>query len=115
MIPADSAVSGHSFGLRRSGSEVLIWPPCKTRGCEKKIGLTEEYLIEDLTRLLRDGRLIRGPDVYRYIIRCIWWAYPLYVLVSVPVLRSLFNSDYHTLAQNRYRFSVACGLQRRNS
>lgn len=64
----------------------------------------------DICLLLRDGRRLLGADAYRYAMRRIWWAYPLYVLSVLPIGRTCFNLGYRLFAINRYRFSRACGL-----
>ena len=57
-----------------------------------------------------DGRVTRGADVYRDVMRRIWWAYPLFLFSVAPGLRSLFDGGYRAFARNRHRFSRACGL-----
>ena len=64
----------------------------------------------DLTLLLTGGRKLVGADVYRHVMRRVWWAYPFYLLAVTPGLRRLFNWSYTTFAQNRYCVSRACGL-----
>jgi predicted DCC family thiol-disulfide oxidoreductase YuxK len=68
---------------------------------------SEEFL-QDLRLLLANGVVVRGADVYRYVMRRIWWAYPLYALASAPVLRRVFDWGYRTFARNRYRISNTC-------
>lgn len=72
--------------------------------------LPAEDLLADLRLVLADGTQIRGADVYRYVMRRIWWAYPLYLLSVAPLLSRVFDWGYRTFANNRYRFSRACGL-----
>jgi predicted DCC family thiol-disulfide oxidoreductase YuxK len=69
-----------------------------------------EDVLADLRLLLPDGGQIQGADVYRHVMRRIWWAYPLYMLAILPVLRELFDWSYRTFARNRYRFSATCGM-----
>ena len=64
----------------------------------------------DLTLLLVGGGQVRGADVYRYVMRRIWWAYPLYLLSRAPLLRRAFDWGYSSFAVNRHRFSRACRL-----
>ena len=51
-----------------------------------------------------------GADVYRFVMRRLWWAYPLYLLSIVPGGRHLFDWGYRTFARNRLRVSSACRL-----
>jgi predicted DCC family thiol-disulfide oxidoreductase YuxK len=70
----------------------------------------EEDLLRDLRVLLDGGRELRGADAYRYVMRRIWWAYPLYLLSVLPLLRHLFDWAYRAFADNRYHFSASCQL-----
>jgi hypothetical protein len=56
---------------------------------------------------------IVGADVYRYIMRRIWWAYPLYLLTRVPGLRTLYEWGYRRFAERRYHISRVCRLDPR--
>jgi predicted DCC family thiol-disulfide oxidoreductase YuxK len=68
----------------------------------------DDDVLRDLRLLLEDGGDIRGADVYRHVMRRIWWARPLSVLASLPVLRRIFDWGYRTFAENRHRVSRAC-------
>jgi predicted DCC family thiol-disulfide oxidoreductase YuxK len=72
--------------------------------------LSEEELMRDLRLLLPDGKQVVGADVYRYIMRRIWWAVPLYALGCAPGLRWLFDGAYRAFADHRFRISQSCGL-----
>jgi predicted DCC family thiol-disulfide oxidoreductase YuxK len=71
---------------------------------------SERDLLLDMRLLLDDGRQLCGADAYRYVMKRIWWAYPVYLLSVAPVLRYLFDWAYRTFADNRYHFSRACRL-----
>ena len=49
-------------------------------------------------------------DVYRYVMKRIWWAYPFYIVAVLPGSRQIFDWCYRTFATNRYRVSNACRL-----
>jgi predicted DCC family thiol-disulfide oxidoreductase YuxK len=76
---------------------------------QESLSVPGDDLLDDLRLLLADGRQVRGADVYRYVMRRIWWAYPLYLLSVAPVLSRVFDWGYRTFAVNRDRFSRACG------
>ncbi|HVO92505.1 MAG TPA: DCC1-like thiol-disulfide oxidoreductase family protein, partial [Terriglobales bacterium] len=57
-----------------------------------------------------DGKKIAGADAYRYMMRRIWWAMPLYGLSILPGFRKLFDAGYRLFADNRHRISSSCGL-----
>ncbi|MDB6022994.1 MAG: hypothetical protein JWQ04_2851 [Pedosphaera sp.] len=82
----------------------------------ERVGLLNDNWTEDLRLLLGDGSQVQGPDVYRHMMRRIWWAYPFFLLSCAPGLRQIFDLSYRTFANNRFRFSKACGLNvRRDS
>jgi predicted DCC family thiol-disulfide oxidoreductase YuxK len=74
-------------------------------------GLAPEDLLSDLRLVLADGRQIMGAEVYRHVMRRIWWAYPLYLFAIAPLSRRVFDWGYRTFAANRYRLSSACHLK----
>ncbi len=77
----------------------------------EKLKLPPETLLDDLRLLLTDGTHLAGADVYRYAMRRIWWALPLYVFSVLPGFRQVFDYAYRSFAQNRYRLSAACQLK----
>src|SRR3982751_1741745 len=79
------------------------WVPSRT-------GLDEHEPVAEIRLIRVDGELISGPDVYRAIMRRIWWAYPGYLLSLAPGLRRLFDWTYRTVARHRGAISASCGL-----
>ena len=67
-------------------------------------------LTEDLRLLLSDGRRVQGADVYRFAMKRIWWAYPLYLFFVTPFLRSAFDRGYRSFARHRHQVSRLCRL-----
>jgi predicted DCC family thiol-disulfide oxidoreductase YuxK len=74
----------------------------------ERTGLGQDVLLRDIRLLHRDGRIISGSDVYRYVMRRTWWTYPLYLLSVTPGLRSAFDWGYRTFARHRIRISAQC-------
>lgn len=93
--------------LLRRGFDIA---PLQSEWVRDRLGFPDDELIKDLLLLLADGQLVRGADVYRYVMRQIWWAYPLYVFAIAPVGRQAFDWGYRTFARNRFLVSRACGL-----
>ena len=85
--------------------------PLQADWVQERLGLDKGELLRDLRLLLRDGRQIVGADVYRYVMRRVWWAYPAYGLSVAPLLRQVFDWSYRMFATNRYSVSAACGLR----
>lgn len=76
----------------------------------EKLDLPPQRLLDDLRLLLANGTHLAGAEVYRYAMRRIWWALPLYVFSVLPGCRQLFDLGYRTFARNRHRVSDACGI-----
>ena len=61
--------------LHAHGFEIA---PLQDDWVRKQLGSpSEEDLLLDLRLLLDDGRQLCGADAYRYVMRRIWWAYPV--------------------------------------
>ncbi len=93
--------------LRKRGFAIA---PLQSKWVVERLKASQEDLIFDLRLLLTDGRQVRGADVYRYLMRRIWWAYPIFLLSSAPLLRNVFDWGYRTFANHRHVFSRACRL-----
>jgi predicted DCC family thiol-disulfide oxidoreductase YuxK len=97
--------------LRKHGFEIAA---LQDEWVRKRLGSTaEDDLLVDLRLLFDDGRQMQGADAYRYVMRRIWWTYPIYLLSIVPILRRLFDWGYRSFADNRYHFSRSCRLPAR--
>jgi len=76
----------------------------------EKLRLHDEDLLNDILLLLPNDQVIRGANVYRHVMKRIWWAYPLYVLSIFPVLNLIFDWCYRTFNRNRFFISRSCGM-----
>jgi len=95
--------------LRRRGYDIA---PLQAAWARDQYGRSESLWFDDLRLVLTDGTQVQGADVYRHVMRRIWWAYVPFLLACAPGLRWVFDWSYRTFARNRYRFSKACGLAR---
>ena len=93
--------------LRRRGLEIA---PLQAEWVAEKLDLDAGELSEDLRLLLSDGRQVSGADVYRYAMRRIWWALPLYLISVMPLMKHVFNRGYRTFAKHRQDVSRLCRL-----
>jgi predicted DCC family thiol-disulfide oxidoreductase YuxK len=84
--------------------------PLQSDWVAEKFDLTAEELTADFRLLLANGEKRAGAEVYRYLMRRIWWAWPLYFLSTLPILRGLFDAGYRAFADNRYWISRTCHL-----
>lgn len=94
--------------LRRRG---LAIAPLQADWVRRRLALGEGELLQDLRLLRADGVVLVGAEVYRFVCRRIWWAWPIYLFSVGPVGRDLFDWGYRTFAANRYRVSRACRLR----
>ena len=88
----------------------LATAPLQSPWVDQATGLPREVLLTDIRLLLKDGTLVSGADVYRYVLRRNWWSYPGYLLSVTPGLRAVFDWAYRTFAQHRMRISASCAL-----
>jgi predicted DCC family thiol-disulfide oxidoreductase YuxK len=79
----------------------------------KKLQKPYEELLTDIRLLGPDDQLISGADVYLYVMRRIWWAWPFYAIFSLPGLNWLIHTGYRWFARNRHHISHTCGVERR--
>jgi predicted DCC family thiol-disulfide oxidoreductase YuxK len=112
LYDADCAVC---TGLARSWSRTLASlglsvAPLQSPWVGQRTGLAGAELVRDIRLLENDGRLISGPDVYRYVMRRLWWTYPLFLLSRVPGLAHVFDWTYRTFARHRGKFSARCTI-----
>ena len=76
----------------------------------EKLTMPYDELVRDIRLLTADGRLISEADVYLFVARRIWWAWPFYALFSLPGFNWMIHTGYRWFAKNRHYVSHACGL-----
>jgi predicted DCC family thiol-disulfide oxidoreductase YuxK len=84
--------------------------PLQSELAKREFMLPEDELISDLRLLTADGTKLEGANVYRRVLRHIWWAWPIYLLAILPGPNLLFDGAYRTFARNRFRVSRACHM-----
>lgn len=84
--------------------------PLQSVWVQRKLNLPAGELMQDLRLLLPNNTQVQGAEVYRYVMRRIWWAYPLYLFSIAPLTARVFDWGYRTFATNRYHFSRICRL-----
>lgn len=93
--------------LRRIGLDIA---PLDAQWVAERTGLTLDVLLTDLRLLHVDGHLTSGADVYRYVMRRRWWAWPFYILSIAPLGYRLFDSGYRMFAAHRRQISSTCRI-----
>jgi len=84
--------------------------PLQSDWVAEKLHLADAELATDFRLLLADGEQMAGAEAYRYLMRRIGWARPLYLISTLPVFRSLFDLAYRLFADNRHWISRQCHL-----
>ena len=79
----------------------------------QKLTMPYEELLTDIRLLTANGELVSGANVYLYVMRQIWWAWPFYAIFSLPGLNWAIHAGYRWFARNRHHVSHACGLRTR--
>jgi predicted DCC family thiol-disulfide oxidoreductase YuxK len=80
-------------------------------GVMERLNVAPEELLSDIRILFSDGRQLAGADVYRYVMRRVWWMYPVYLISVAPIARSIFDAAYRAFARHRHQISASCGLR----
>lgn len=93
--------------LRRRGFEIDTLQAEWTAGA---LGMTREEVVRDIRFFNADGRSCAGADVYLYVARRIWWAWPFGAIFSLPGFRFLIWTGYRWFAKNRQCISGFCAL-----
>ena len=84
--------------------------PLQSDWIVEKLHLSECEPASDFRVLLTNGGQLAGAAAYRYLMRRIWWAGPLYLLSILPGFRNLFDLGYRLFADNRFWISRRCHL-----
>jgi predicted DCC family thiol-disulfide oxidoreductase YuxK len=93
--------------LQKRGFEIA---PLETDWVREKLQLNKNDLLQDLRLLLASGEQVQGADIYRYAMKRIWWAYPVYLFSVAPLGRNIFDWSYRKFAANRHQISRACKM-----
>lgn len=94
--------------LKTHGFDVV---PLQEEWVRAKINEPEEALLSDIRLLTPSGEQIRGANVYRAVMRRVWWLYLFYIMSLLPIFKQLFNLGYTLFNKNRYKISKSCGLR----
>jgi predicted DCC family thiol-disulfide oxidoreductase YuxK len=65
---------------------------------------------KEMLLLSADGRIFGGMDAILFIARSVWWAWPLYVMGKVPIVRRVLSKGYRWLAAHRMCFGGECPI-----
>ncbi len=77
--------------------------PLQSDLAARQFGLDRAELLKNVRLVSNDGTRLEGAGVYRYLMKRIWWTYPLYIFSILPGARALFDSCYRFIADHRRR------------
>jgi len=97
------------FGEKTLRKRGFAFAPLRSASADGGLNLRADFT-KDVRLLLPDGRGVQGADVYRYAMKHIWWASPLYIISVTPLLRIIFDRGYRAFANHRYQLSRICRL-----
>lgn len=86
----------------------FVWTPLQTPGAAARLGLSEAALHEEMQLQLADGRVLAGVDAWAWLLRTVWWLWPVGALLAAPGFRGLSRTFYRWIARNRYCFAGRC-------
>lgn len=86
--------------------------PLQTPWVKDALQISDTELLAHFRLILQDGSLFEDADVYRYVLKHVWWGKPLYLISTIPGLAWLWDQAYLAFARNRYRVAQVCGLQK---
>ncbi len=87
----------------------------QSASADGSLQIPQENLLDDIQVLTRTGKLESGADAYLHVSRQIWWAWPFYIIFSLPGFNSMLWWGYRWFNRNRYRISRHCPLPGRTA
>ena len=91
----------------------FLTEPLQSEFARANVQLPENALLGELRLLLAGGTMLEGANAYRYLMRRIYWAYPMYLISILPLFSSVFDWGYRRFRDHRHQISRACRLQPR--
>jgi predicted DCC family thiol-disulfide oxidoreductase YuxK len=74
------------------------------------LGMPVAELLHDIRVYTRDGETVSGANAYLYVMRRVWWMWPLWAVFTLPGFNALMHAGYRWFARNRYCVSGACRI-----
>ncbi len=101
------------FGARRLsgffGRRGFRWSPLQTAGTAERLIISDAELRSEMKLLHLKGKVIGGIDTWIFLLRTVWWLWPLGMFLRLPGIHLLADSIYRWLARKRNCFSGSCG------
>ena len=84
--------------LRRYGFDIA---PLQSPWVQSRLGFAAGDRPAEMVVLSSSGNIYGGADAIVFLMRSIWWAMPLYVLVNLPLAMLLMRRSYKWIARRR--------------
>ena len=95
--------------VRRRGFRAVPMQEGWVQGWLERVGMPQP---EEMIVLLPDGSWMGGADALLYLVRRVWWAWPIWAVGRVWPMRGIFRRVYRWLATHRYCVAGRCALPR---
>jgi len=102
--------AGIRLARRLFPNPAFRWLPLQTSGVPEQLGLPESVLLTEMKIQLANGHVLGGIDAWNYLLRSVWWAWPVGILLSLPGLHWLGQAGYRWVARHRYCLGGSCAL-----
>jgi predicted DCC family thiol-disulfide oxidoreductase YuxK len=96
--------------------------PLKRRGVEfahlqtpwvvDRLGISKDDPLRELIVIPNSGAPLGGVDAIVYLIRRIWWAWPLWIAAKLPLINRLLWAGYRWIAARRHCLTGTCSAPR---
>jgi predicted DCC family thiol-disulfide oxidoreductase YuxK len=87
--------------------------PLQEEWVAARLKMPRAEVVREFRVLTSDGRMLIGAEGYRHLMRAIWWAWPVAMLLGLPGLRQLFEAAYRFLRDRRYCVAGRCDIGRK--
>jgi len=91
--------------LRRRGFDLN---PLQAPWVVERLALPPDRLLEEMKVLTAGGEVIGGAEAVLYLSRAIWWAWPLYAVGRIPVMKPVLRRAYRWVAERRHCAGGVC-------
>ena len=88
----------------------FVWLPLQTPGTAGRLGVTDRQLREAMWLELADGQKFSGANAWSKMMRCVWWMWPLGILLALPGFESGADLLYRLVAKNRHCLGGTCTI-----
>jgi predicted DCC family thiol-disulfide oxidoreductase YuxK len=78
------------------------------------LSLPPEDLLREMRVATADGNVYGGAQAIVFLVRQIWWAWPLYAVAKLPGMPRVLDASYRWFADHRTCMSGTCSISRKS-